>query len=523
MTQSRDEFAIDIKPGTDKVQLEYFDFAGGLNESSQVDSLRVDELTVARNLILNLDGGVDIREGFSFVTDSAGAYASPPKYLGEYRKQNGTVIRLMTIGTSLMKWDGTVVKAGLQTGDIDGETFNDKFYFLDGAEYYVYDGATVAAVTPASGADLTAVKRCRYVEARGARLFFAGDPTNPNTMYYSETGDPTNIKAASKIGAVTNDGDAIVGMEEFHNMLLVIKKGSIYAWSGYDPTFATGDTSFDRLNVPAGAVNNAVIARTTNEIFFYGMDGVYALRGTYPEVIEAKKISKDIAQTVGAITNPSLSRAVFHDGKYMLAVCTTAGGTQNDKLLVFFYDIWLDNLTKREGAEPWVIWDGVKPGALFKDFDGRLYVGAADLGRIYKYGGALTDNGAKINFELQTRPLNQGSVLLQKKYKYVYFALRQFDAAITDLTVKFRVDAVNGETPVVVQVPAEIAANDNFVWGVSKWGTARWGTSSLAARRCSVGMKGKRIFISVSNTTANQPLSLYGIGVSCKYKKPGRW
>lgn len=523
MPQVRDEFAIDIQPGTEKVQLEYFDFAGGLNESAQVDSLRVDELMVARNLTLNQDGGVDIRPGFEYVTDKADAYAAAPTYVGEYRKQDGTVIRLLTVGTTLMKWDGTEIKAGLATGDIDGETFNDKFYFVDGAKYYVYDGTTAVEVTPGTNSDLTPVKRCRYIESRGARLFFSGDPQNPNTMYYTAVGDATIVLAANKIGAVTNDGDAIVGMEEFHNMLIVMKRGSVYAWSGYDPTGTTGDVTFDRLNVPAGAVNNKVIVRTTNELFFYGMDGVYALRGTYPDVIEAKKISKDIPITMASVAYPEKATAVFHDGKFMLAVATTAGVPQNDKLLVFFYDIWLENLTKRSGAEPWVIWDGIKPGVLFRDFTGALYIGAADVGRIYKKSSAVTDNGAKINFELQTRPLNQGSVLLQKKYKYAYFALRQFDVVHTAVTIKMVVDAVTNTTPVEIAVPADVVADDSFIWGVSKWGTARWGTSSLASRRCSIGLKGKRIYINIQNVTAGQPLSLYGIGISCKYKKPGRW
>jgi hypothetical protein len=96
-------------------------------------------------------GALNKRTGYERVfPTSLGVGAINGAY--EYRKANGTVLFLLAWGTKLYTQSGNAqpvqIYSGLANSKVNFFTVNDKCYIMDGANYLVYDGTTVTAVTP---------------------------------------------------------------------------------------------------------------------------------------------------------------------------------------------------------------------------------------------------------------------------------------------------------------------------------------------------------------------------------------
>jgi hypothetical protein len=102
------------------------------------------------NMISN-DGSLNKRTGYTRVfPTSLGVGKINAMYL--YTKQDTTQIFLIAHGTKLYTQSGNAqpveLYSGIQNGEINFFTSEGKCYIMDGVKYLVYDGATVAEVTP---------------------------------------------------------------------------------------------------------------------------------------------------------------------------------------------------------------------------------------------------------------------------------------------------------------------------------------------------------------------------------------
>jgi hypothetical protein len=123
----------------------------GLNLSvtpTQIDDHQSPDLL---NVSSDERGALNKRTGYERVFPaSLGTGAINGAY--EYRKANGTVLFLLAWGTNLYAQSGNAqpvsIYSGLANSKVNFFTVNDKCYIMDGANYLVYDGTTVSAVTP---------------------------------------------------------------------------------------------------------------------------------------------------------------------------------------------------------------------------------------------------------------------------------------------------------------------------------------------------------------------------------------
>lgn len=75
---------------------------------------------------------------------------NPIKNLFAYRKLDGNIERLLFHGGTIYKWtdsDYTEVHSGIEDTNIVSWQVNDKFYFMDGVNFFVYDGTNVNDAT----------------------------------------------------------------------------------------------------------------------------------------------------------------------------------------------------------------------------------------------------------------------------------------------------------------------------------------------------------------------------------------
>jgi len=494
-----------------------FDFRGGMNSSSSPDNLLDFESQLMRNVELMSRGGFRRRYGISEYKN-LGAYSRVDRLFEFEYINNGTrtLQKLALAGGKLIRLDtDEVLKTGL--GDaLDYEIYKDKMYILSNGMYLVYDGATVTDVTSSiENSLLASIKKCRYIEQKGERLFASGNPEDPNALYFSEVGKPSDWSgtAGNPIMAISDDADKITGLREFNGALLVFKTRSVYAWYGSNPLT---DVVFSRLNVHAGTMSYRSIAYVNNNLVFLGGDGVYALFGTYKDVVSTRKLSNNIKELISSVNHSepyykNSPCAVYYDGKYMLSVSTGEEG-KNNKVYVLFTDIYTDAGGE---LEPWVVYDGWNISDFLYSLDGELYSASSIDGKIHKHEKIFNDLGKGIEVEVLSKPLALGAPFHNKKFRRGYISFRQFEVINTNINIDFQVDY---QTKTV----SELSPDESLIWDYREWDNSKWDFSEFITRRFDIRERGKRLTVRFYDNSVDNELVVYGVAVEYRVKKPDR-
>lgn len=485
------------------------DFSRGVYDTPFADNLRNDELREGVNIILRARGGYTKRNGCTK------AYTTPLPSSAVRRVYRYPGFNLATYGgNTLAKWDGTVIKNNFPTDDLGYQYFtNSKLYLLDGTKYWVYNGTTIAEVTPASGADLTAVKRCKKLKQRGQRMFAYGDPQNPNYLYFSAAGDPTNFTLANAVKTVSDDIDEIVHAEVFHQGLVVFRKRHVHVWYGWDP--AT-DVQFDELDVHSGTEAPDSVVKADNFLIYLGDDSIMALVGIEDNQVNTMRVSPGMGETIAKITNRDKATAIFHDGKYLLAFCDNGTGI-NNKVMVGYVSMAYNALEEEGGWQkvfPWTIISNWQVNDWLIGSDGSLYF-SSGAGMCYKAFDGDTDDGVAIPFSSRHR-LNLADAFRVKALKSILLLCEQYEVGVSAI-INVAVTAGFGDKEYTVELAVD--AEEAAKWGVTRWGSAVWGFSDISKKEISIPERCDRVEVAISSTTTDGKFTLYGLGANYKTKK----
>jgi hypothetical protein len=481
----------------------YTNFNKGRNDSVSSDVLLQEELKEAINIKLSRRGGYSQREGcikaFTTALD-----AGEVKRILKYGSFN-----LATVGTKLVKWDGTSVKTGLNSGYIGFQFFtNSKLYFVDGTKYWLYDGATVTEVVAKAGADLTPIKRCTTLLQRGQRMFAMGDPQFPNYLYFSEPGEPNNFLAASIVKAISDDDEGLVGLSLFHESVIAFKRRKVYAWSGWDPST---DVRFDELDADWGTISPQSIVKAENFLLYLGDDAIMALYGNDAGNIGSMKVSPGITELLKIATNKEKAVAVYYKGKYYLAICTDGTG-QNNLVLVGHVNMAYQAGDDQSGSSlviPFTVNTGWKVSQWFIDNNDDLFFGSYN-GFIYKAFEGKNDAGVAISSKVVHR-LNLGDSFRIKKLKSVLLLARQFDLETTNIKVSL---TMSNKT-----ISMDVRINDGGIWDVSDWDDSLWDFTDIVVKDLQVGNKCSRLEVTIEHDALDEPMTIYGFAALYKPKK----
>lgn len=526
------------------------DFTGGENTVSAPDQLLDSQVLAAENVDILLRGGFQKRlgsavDGQSFVTDPVRII--PFSYLSGTDRVN-KMLYLCADGNMYLGTAPTVVAYAWGNGyHVDYEVVNNKCYLIGGGKFVVWDGSTFAAVTNSeTDSNLTTIAKCNLLEQRGQRLFASGNPEAPNKLYFSEVGDPTYWKTVSAINAISDDDDTITAIKEFFDALVVFKKRSIYAWSGWDPT---ADVEFNRLAVASGTRAYRTVHYVGDKLLYLGDDGLYALKGTYKNVIVSERLSnyhtpefRNIYRPVDVVFtgvttkvydwyNPT--HAIVYEGKYLLSTVQGASwlwpsnaSPPADPLdprypYVSNTDIFVLSLDALDaGTVQITTYKGWEIAAFaVHPFTGYL-LGARCIDRASYNPRSLRlftgydDEGSAYTMRLKTAPQAQGEPVKRKKYRYGYVWMRQYESGTSSMDVIAYVDYAEVTNPV--------EADESGVWdeSVADWDVSKWDFIDLVTRRISVKKRGKRVVFEFVDSNKDQPLLVYGLGIEYRTKKP---
>lgn len=448
-----------------------------LNEVAPPDELDDTELVEATNLVYKGNKVVAKRTGMERYNEDP-YHTNPITRVISYEKKS---LLLVADGTTLRKGNGDVIKDNFNNTNFDWVVYSDgKLYLVNGHDYYSYDGTTLISVVPADGS-LDHIKRCKYIVQRGERLFFSGDPENPNAIYYSNLGSPDNCPTLNMINAVSDDNDVITGLSEFHQAMVAFKRRHVYAWFGWDPA---GDVRFDKINVHTGTLHNRTIQRVRNLLFYLGEDGVYALQGLESDYISSLNMSDDVIRNrfKDSITDSS---AVFYDGKYMVAVGSN----------VLVYDF---------PNQAWSVWTwAVKD---FEIYDNDLFFGSPTTSMVYKLTDEYNDDGASIPFKMTTRSFNCKYPLHYKKFSWFYLLMGEGEEAnevnVTVLCDHQPVQLVNGIQLNTVRVPGADMLD----------ATVPEHRTRLFYKKANLLARSLRAQVTIENDEVDEGVTIYGMG-----------
>lgn len=210
-----------------------------------------------------------------------------------------------------------------------------------------------------------------------------------------------------------NDGQKVMGIGFFQDVMIVFKENSIYQ------LYFNSSNGFvvERISSSYGAVCHGAIASVENDCYFLTDKGVYVL-GNEPNFyasIRTNELSSRIKTLLQRI-NPAQwerCRAYYTDDRYFLSVPLDQNTTCN---AVIVYD-------RRFYA--WAYWDNIKANDFYvfkdKDNDGKTHFyfteyGSANMCEFTP--GVYNDKGVAIEGTFITRAF-EGKALDREKYWYV--------------------------------------------------------------------------------------------------------
>jgi hypothetical protein len=496
----------------------YNDFSGGENVDADPDNLKDNEVMVGENVDFNIAGGFKTRLGCVPLNETRYEATGEPlqvEQVFEWKKSNGTVQLMAVVGQTLYKvddTDGTLTEVQLLggAGKIPYSAFQDKLYFIDwqGVEYYNYNGTACTAVTPAVGADLSFVKKCKFMvwHNKSYRWLFAGNTDDKIAVAYSEANEPDNVKALSVLYPIEGIGE-ILGLKSYGGAILPFYRYSARIWRGVDPDV---DLEWGEVPIPEGALSNDAITLTPGSLTYLGKGGWWMMPPAILNYNVTMQTANDLVpnlafgkqtKNIRAITRPDLACSVYdpNTGLSLLAYTKTTGESRNSRVMV---NLW--------GTRCFWHYTGWQVNDWCLRSNGDLLYGGN--GYIYKVRYGTNDNGAAINQRVECKKVNLG---YPNYHKTVGKALIKSGPHSTKSTADIKIKSASSS---VLKTNVELKTSRKWTdpWN-SPWGSR---DSVLTEVNFDPALTGQEFQFVYSNNRLNEAMLIYGHSYGMKVKQP---
>lgn len=448
---------------------------------------------------------------------------NPPKGLSQYMSEtanypitsDGGILKKFQSGTwSALSGVTVDPSANVTLTPLFGKT-----YAWDGVNGgVVFDGTSVTRPGTMPKAKFSVTYKGYHVasgvDGQPFRLYFApSDETSRFTRSTppSDPADPDLSTAAGVPGATVftgdtspraidinrNDGQKVIGIGFFQDLLIVFKEKSIYQ------LYFNASDGFvvELITSSYGAVSHGAIAQVENDCYFLTDKGVYVLGNepNYYASIRTNELSSRIKTLLQRI-NPAywdLCVSDYHDDRYFLSVPLDTN-TECNALIVYdrrFY--------------AWAYWDNIRANALylFKDKDNddatHFYFTEYSSANMCEFiPGLYSDKGEAIEQVFITRAFD-GKKLDREKYWYVFRPIFR----LTTGTVQISFINENGS----IGRPATVAPVLTGGIGTDQFGSLLLGTSQQDTFTDSdLGISGS----TESSSSTDSTNTVYNIGIT---------
>jgi hypothetical protein len=500
------------------------DFRGGLNVDAAPENVADNELTQADNCVLDVRGAIRKRKGATKV--NATSVNAQVTQLIEWQRASGETVLLAVTDANGDCNLHTVDNVGVfkqlcsvARNKIGWFSLQDYFYFVDGNEFYEWDGINELSLVPhvrpvepdeAGDNDLAPIRKCRWLawHPRNMRIYAAGNPDAADTLYYSEPNDPTYWKSSSRLVPTGGDG-AVTALKMFAHALLVFYSDSVWSWKGIDPTPLTGDATWTRVPAPYGTLSPDTICLTPNSLTWLARGEIVSLNPALldynlvmlpgGELISALSANR-VSTITRAIVQPDTACAVYdaQKGRYLLAYPDSTASAHNTHVLALDWN--LQAFTRFTG---WQVncWCNRKGGGLI--FGSGNYILETDGAT---YTDINTETGAEkpIGMVIATKRTYLENPFVMKRLHKMLIAGEAGDAVSSSLDATVR-SIGYGERA----FPGVSFSPIGMKWG-DPWGTP-WAAPDLRAVEVRVKLKGDRFQVEFQNDTPGEGVSLQAV------------
>lgn len=223
--------------------------------------------------------------GFVRMKDSSGC-----RHFFNHYKSNGSIISLVFKNGSIENFNsGAVLKSQYF---VDTDSLSMVNYQMNNTYITVICNGRTAPVK----FDGTGISNlggsppvAAFVELHNERLFMAGNPSNPDRVYYSESFNPQSWNVEIESGYIdlpSWDGGRIKEIKSLFGDLVVFKDYGLYRIYGTYP----GEFGVEKISSNVGCINKETIAFNGETCYFLNHQGLCAYNGMSAGLVENKRL-----------------------------------------------------------------------------------------------------------------------------------------------------------------------------------------------------------------------------------------
>ena len=193
---------------------------------------------------------------------------------------------------------------------------------------------------------------CNAVLPTSNRLAITKTSTNPSRVSFSGAGDPLTFGATDYVEMFPGDGESIVGMATFRELLVVFKSTKFFVVYGTSPD-AVGGVVFNYRPSDSGVglASRRGLAVAPEAVYFLDRRGIYRTTGSDPVLVSGPidPIFRGGASSFyqgGALNHAqiALCAMTWHDERLYFAF-PSGSSTYNDRLAVYdpradYWTLW---------------------------------------------------------------------------------------------------------------------------------------------------------------------------------------
>lgn len=461
---------------------------GGLNNVSDDIVVQSNQLRKTNNARLTDYGAVTKRGGTKRTAAALTSSAIQNGYT--WRKDGGTqqilavcngTLYTATYGTFPWTWtaqSGTLSNSVSPAFAQFRDGTNDVVYIADGGALNQWNGTTLST-------DLANTITCDILTVHNERLWAAGNPSAPDSIFYSALNNGNSLGYAPSNGGQiivrTFADETIVGLASINTSLMIFHRRGISRLTGYGQ---------DDINVAPQGVTSDVGTIARHSIVSIGNLGYFiSERGLYM-VNEAEVAAVGTVEKPDPLLAPirALTGADFDD---IRAAFNRA--TRELWISVPTYGIFVYHTILRSWAGPW---DSgyLSPAttALFETLDtdslpvmmrgdASGFISLCDPDNVYLDNVAANGTGGtRYTMTAQFHRLYSGDDALAKSLRYGYVTAQLNGSDSCSVAWRTDMDAGSASLPV----------STGGLWGTGTWGTGTWGGPTSKNYRIQMGGTG---------------------------------
>ena len=346
-------------------------------------------------------------------------------------------------------------------------------------------------------------------------LVVSGDPSTPNTIYFSATGDIDSFSGSGS-GSITLE-DKIVGLKSFRNELFIFCQNSIFKLQNINNSSTIAVVPVTK-NV--GCVDGQTIQEIAGDLIFLAPDGFRTVAGTARiGDVELGTISQAIQPIINEILNTEdlqFSSVVIRDkSQYRMFYSADTQSTAGSKGIIG---------TLRPNGFEWSETLGIQAPAITSGFDSsgveKFYHGDRN-GHIYNHdtGNAFNPAGTSTNVEAeyQSPDFDYGDLGTLKTLDYAKFSFTPEGDCQPTLRYKFDYDSNTTPQPLDITLDS---IPQPALFGTATFNTAKFGAAQQPLVRQNLTGSGHSNFFRIFSADTNAPYTINGLYIN--YRPSGR-